>query len=191
MLSMQTPDAVQSILNRSREIEFEMLSDLLVGALLKTLAASKPDGRILELGTGTGVATAWLLEGMDADSTLVTVENEPELVAIARSHLVSDPRAIFKLEDAGQYLEHLNVRDRFDLIFADTWAGKYTHCDRALNALNLGGLYVIDDMLPQPNWPEGHEAEVTRLIAELSDRKDLSLVQLDWASGVMIATRCS
>jgi hypothetical protein len=35
------------------------------GLFLRTLAASKPAGRFLELGTGTGVATAWLLDGMD------------------------------------------------------------------------------------------------------------------------------
>ncbi|MEM9153623.1 MAG: class I SAM-dependent methyltransferase [Cyanobacteria bacterium P01_F01_bin.33] len=189
MHSIQTPTNVQSILARSQEIGFEMMSDPLVGALLKTLVASKTAGQMLELGTGTGLATAWLLDGMDGDSTLVTVENEAEYAAIARFHLAYDSRVTFKREDAGQFLEHLDESDRFDLVFADTWAGKYTHCDRALNALNLGGLYVIDDMLPQSNWPEGHETQVARLIAQLHNRADLSLVQLDWASGVIIATR--
>jgi hypothetical protein len=30
--------------------------------------------------------------------------------------------------------------------------------------LKPGGLYVIDDMLPQPNWPEGHAAKAEVLI---------------------------
>jgi predicted O-methyltransferase YrrM len=33
--------------------------------MLRMLAASKPGGRFLELGTGTGIATAWLLKKID------------------------------------------------------------------------------------------------------------------------------
>jgi len=32
---------------------------------------------------------------------------------------------------------------------------KYTHLDDALALLKEGGLYVIDDMSPQANWPAG------------------------------------
>jgi predicted O-methyltransferase YrrM len=45
-----------------------MGSDLLTGSLLRLLATAKPSGSILELGTGTGLATAWLLDGMEAQS---------------------------------------------------------------------------------------------------------------------------
>ena len=45
----------------TRKIEFKMASEPLVGSLLRTLAASKAKGRFLELGTGTGLSTAWLL----------------------------------------------------------------------------------------------------------------------------------
>lgn len=47
------------------------------GRLLRTLAAGKPGGRVLELGTGLGAGAAWLLAGMSADSMLLTVENDP------------------------------------------------------------------------------------------------------------------
>ncbi|MES1215290.1 MAG: SAM-dependent methyltransferase, partial [Bacteroidota bacterium] len=42
------------------EMKFNMASDLYTGSLLKTLVASKPSGKFLELGTGTGLATAWM-----------------------------------------------------------------------------------------------------------------------------------
>jgi predicted O-methyltransferase YrrM len=54
-----------------------MASEPLVGALLRTLVASKPAGRFLELGTGTGVATTWMLDGMDPASALTTVDTDP------------------------------------------------------------------------------------------------------------------
>lgn len=49
-----------------------MGSDHLTGSLLRTLVASKPSGMVLELGTETGLATAWLLDGMDAQARLIT-----------------------------------------------------------------------------------------------------------------------
>ena len=78
---------------------------------------------------------------------------------------------------------------QFDFIFADTWAGKYTHFKAALHALKSGGFYIIDDMLPQPNWVEGHELKVAALIAELENSQDLLLTKLNWASGIIIATK--
>ena len=66
------PAELAAISEVTSAIQFAMASEPLVGALLRTLAASKPAGRFLELGTGTGIATAWLLSGMDQNSTLVS-----------------------------------------------------------------------------------------------------------------------
>ena len=52
----------------TEELGFTMASEPKTGALLAVLAASKPGGQFLELGTGTGLGTAWLLSGMDADA---------------------------------------------------------------------------------------------------------------------------
>ncbi|MFB0907398.1 MAG: hypothetical protein QMB03_03790 [Spirosomataceae bacterium] len=50
--------------------------------------------------------------------------------------------------------------DKFDLIFADAWPGKYSELKETLNLLKVGGFYVIDDMTQQPNWPDGHDKNV-------------------------------
>ena len=47
----------------------------------------KPGGRLIEIATGTGVGTCWLLDGMDAAATLTTVDTDPKVQAIARAHL--------------------------------------------------------------------------------------------------------
>ena len=44
-------------------------------------------------------------------------------------------------------------------------------------------------MLPQSNWPEGHDKKVEILVKNLLERDDMHTVQLDWASGVMIAVK--
>ena len=157
------------------------------GALLATLAASKPGGRFLELGTGTGHGTAWLLAGMDAASRLETVDTDAEVVTVARRHLDADPRVTFHVMDGAEFL--LRSSDSFDLIYADAWPGKFSHLDEALSLLRPGGIYVIDDLLPQPNWPEGHAPKVPVLIESLEQREGFITVKLAWASGVMLVVR--
>jgi predicted O-methyltransferase YrrM len=185
----EIPEVVHKILIETKDIGFQMVSEPLVGALLRTLAMSKPSGRFLELGTGTGVSTAWILNGMDSQSTLLTIENNAALVAIAQEHLGKDLRIEFHVEDGGVFIENLSSEEQFDLIFADTWAGKYTHFEETIQLLKPGGLYVIDDMLPQSNWPEGHELKVNLLISALENHSDLSLTKMNWASGVIFAAK--
>ncbi len=79
------PDTLERIAARAAEVGFDAASASGVGELLTALAASKPGGRLLELGTGAGLGTAYLLRGMDADARLVTVELDPQLSAIAQT----------------------------------------------------------------------------------------------------------
>jgi predicted O-methyltransferase YrrM len=179
---------LQNIVADTAAVGFNMISDPTVGALLATLAASKPGGRFLELGTGTGHGTAWLLFGMDSRATLDTVDTDPDVVAIARRHLGSDKRVAFHVTDGADFLRDA-PRAHFDLLYADAWPGKFSHLDDALALLRPGGIYVIDDLLPQPNWPEGHAPKVPALIDDIERRPDFVTVRIAWASGLMLVVR--
>ena len=132
------PKAVPGIVFDTEAMSFTMISEPKVGALLATLAASKPAGRFLELGTGTGHGTAWLLTGMDAASTLVTVDPDELVVAVARRHLGSDSRVTFQVADGAEFLRGARP-GQFDLVYADAWPGKFSHLDEALALLRPGG----------------------------------------------------
>jgi predicted O-methyltransferase YrrM len=185
---LNQPAVLQRILQESDALGFRMASDLLTGSLLRTLAATKPAGKLLEIGTGTGIATSWLLEGMDQESQLITIDQDTEVVSVAKKYLGHDNRVIFQTEDAGPWLERLSDHS-YDLIFADAWPGKYSHLEETLRCLKAGGLYVIDDMLPQPNWPEGHGAQVSQLLAMLEKRSDLLLTKMAWSTGIIVAVK--
>lgn len=172
----------------SQAIGFSMPSDLQTGALLRTLIGSKPSAKVLEIGTGTGLATAWLLAGMDADSSLISIDNETEYQSVADRILGDDARLQLICTDAGHWLDE-NKDQQFDLIFADAWPGKYANLDAALNSLLAGGIYIIDDMLPQPNWPAGHGDNVNKLVADLESRRELQIVKMAWSTGILIATK--
>jgi predicted O-methyltransferase YrrM len=78
---------------------------------------------------------------------------------------------------------------QFDLIYADAWPGKFSQLEEALSLLRPGGIYVIDDLLPQPNWPDGHAPRVPALIDDIERRAGFVTVRLAWASGLMLVVR--
>lgn len=165
-----------------------MASDMMTCCLLRTLAATKPAGKFLELGTGTGLSTAWILDGMNRHSSLVSIDNDDKIIGIAKKFLGNDQRLNLVTTDGGDWITD-NREQKFDYIFADTWHGKYLMLEEALQMLNNGGLYIIDDMLPQPNWPEGHHEKVANLIKYLDTRTDLVLTKQVWASGIIVAVK--
>jgi predicted O-methyltransferase YrrM len=183
------PAELPAIGKGTTDIQFAMGSEPLVGALLRTLAASKPGGRFLELGTGTGIATAWLLSGMDPTSTLVSVDVDATAQQIAREALGHDRRLSLVTSGGVEYLVG-QPSASFDLVFADAMPGKYENLDEALAVVKPGGFYVIDDLLPQPNWPEGHAAKVPVLMERLARNRDFKILPLKWSSGVVVAVKC-
>ena len=187
-VNQQFPRTYNDIIEATNLSGFTMASDVLTCSLLRTLAATKPSGKFLELGTGTGLSTAWILDGMDSISSLISVDNDPAFVEIAKMYLGNDDRLNLVVSDGGKWIEE-NKAQKFDYIFADTWHGKYLVLDEALSMLNKGGLYIIDDMLPQPNWPEGHQEKAINLISYLEKRDDLLLTKQVWSTGITIAVK--
>lgn len=182
------PETYIQIDEATKQSGFTMASDVMTCSLLRTLAASKPSGKFLELGTGTGLSTSWILSGMDPDSTLISIDNEQAFLDIAAKYLGNDRR--LKLVNAdGESWVNDNLNEKFDYIFADTWHGKYLLLDEVLEMLNTGGLYIIDDMLPQPNWPDGHQQKAIDLVKKLEERTNLILTKQVWATGIIIAVR--
>jgi predicted O-methyltransferase YrrM len=91
-ITQSIPPSYDDILRETTKLGFTMASEIKTCSLLQTLAASKPGSKFLELGTGTGLSTAWILAGMDADSHLTSIDFDESLLAIARLHLGNDPR---------------------------------------------------------------------------------------------------
>ncbi|MDQ8736878.1 class I SAM-dependent methyltransferase [Paenibacillus sp. LHD-38] len=182
------PAVIEAIAKDAEELGFKMSCDTETGSLLRTLAASCANGKLLELGTGAGISTSWILDGMDQESTLLTVESDEALQAIAKKHLGSDNRVQLFTMDGAVMINELKG-EAFDFIFADTWPGKFYALDETLDLLKAGGLYIIDDLNPVATWSEGHPQKVENLISYLDAREDLWITKLNWSTGIMIATK--
>ncbi len=182
------PKAYTQLEAKCDEIGFSMPSDVFIGTLLKSLVSSKPGAHVLELGTGMSLSLAWMLDGLDEHSRLVSIDNDPQLISIANDFFGTNSRVDLVCADGGEWIRNY-TGDTFDLIFADAWPGKYSDLDETLHLLKVGGFYVIDDMNPQPNWPDGHAKKAQLLVEHLESRTDLTLTKMDWSTGVIIAVK--
>jgi predicted O-methyltransferase YrrM len=165
-----------------------MASDMHLGSLLRTLVASKPKGRFLELGTGAGLSLCWMVDGMDNDSELISLDNDMDLVALVEPCFKNNNNVHIYCTDAGDWINSFKG-PKFDLIFADTWPGKYSHLEATLRLLKKGGFYVVDDMTEQPNWPQGHFQKAENLMGYLERHKDFDFTKIAWSTGIMLGTK--
>jgi predicted O-methyltransferase YrrM len=117
----------------------------------------------------------------------VSVETDEVLQRNAREILGADQRLSLVLEDGAEFLLR-QPEQSFDLLFADAMAGKFESLDDALAVVKPGGFYIIDDLLPQPNWPDGHGKRVDELMYRLSADPRFAMLPMIWASGVPVLT---
>jgi len=125
---------------------------------------------------------------MDKNPTLVSFDKDQKFLGIAMEYLGEDSRLELVETDGGDWVGK-NLSRKFDYIFADTWHGKYLLLEEVLSMLNPGGLYIIDDMLPQDNWPDGHQEKAEKLVSFLENRGDLFLTKQHWATGIVICVK--
>jgi predicted O-methyltransferase YrrM len=178
-------EVISFIYNKTKELGFDMASRPQTGALLRVLAASKPKGRFLEIGTGTGLGTAWLLEGMDQESRLISIECDEHVQSVAKEAFPNDKRLELIFENGFAFLKQ-QTPGSFDMIFADAFPGKYDLLNETLKLLKPGGFYVVDDMLPQADWPEDHYPLAKGVLENLKNLSDVTSVGLHWSSGLII-----
>ncbi|MBX2877399.1 MAG: class I SAM-dependent methyltransferase [Saprospiraceae bacterium] len=182
------PPLLKTLEQECKDIGFTMPSDRHIGALLRTMVSSKPGGHFLELGTGIGLSLCWMIEGMDQGSHLFSIDNDPQLSKIAQGHFGADSRVEIICQDGGEWIKAYDGPG-FDLIFADAWPGKYFDLKETLDLIKPGGFYVIDDMLPEVDWPEGHAEKATALIKYLEEHPQLHVTKMSWSTGIIVATK--
>lgn len=187
MLQQMMPSKAEEIIERALELQFKMSCDVETGQLLRALVSGKRNAMLLELGTGAGYSTAWMVDGMDEGSRLISVEMDEAVQGVAR-HCIQDDRVKFVAGDGGIFIEQ-HLDDRYDLIFADTWPGKYYYLEEVLAMVKPGGMYIIDDLNPVDTWPEGHGEKAQQLIQTMREHEDFHIVELNWSTGIIIATR--
>jgi predicted O-methyltransferase YrrM len=138
-------------------MRFERSSIREVGRLLGALAASRPSGRLAEIGTGTGVGAAWIASSMGPEASFVTVETDDDRAA-ASARLFTDVSNVRVL--LGDWHDVLPPEAPFDLLFFDGGGWKRSppaqmraESEQALELVAAGGIVAMDNLTPEHLWP--------------------------------------
>ena len=132
-----------------RTTRARMLSGHIQGRFLSLLAKLMRPGFILEIGTFTGYSALCLAEGLRPDGRLLTLDNNAETNAMARSFFARSEFADqieLREGDARQTIAALP--GPFDLVFIDADKENYaTYFDLVIDKVSAGGLIIADNVL--------------------------------------------
>jgi predicted O-methyltransferase YrrM len=161
-----------------------------VGRLLAVQAAHLPTGaKILEIGTGAGIATAWLVAGLGSrtDVDIISVEADETLSATVRSY--QWPTYV-RIETASVETALADHSSSFDLIVADASASTLDHVSAMIDASPSRGMLIflhhtgIDAAASEPE-----DTHHTKLREFVLDHDKLVAVDIDWSGGLLIAAK--
>ncbi|MBD9698994.1 O-methyltransferase [Flavimobilis sp. GY10621] len=168
------------------------------GAVLRLLAATLRARTAVEVGTGTGVASLWLLRGMDAEGVLTTIDPEAENQRAAKAAFAEDgirperartingrPRDVLpRLADAA-----------YDLVLVGSDSPSAAdHVEQALRLLRPGGVLVVDEALWRGRVADpARRDEATTMVREIgrSLREDPRVLpaMIPSGDGLLLAVR--
>lgn len=186
--SLPLPELMQTASAAAEQAGFTLSVSAEVGQLLAVLAASvRPGGSILELGTGAGVGLAWIACGLNdrEDVRVVSVETDRGLAELAAA-LPFSPQVKIEVADA---LEVLRRPGGWSLIFADAQGGTWDGLDHTIEALEQGGVLLVDDMAPAEFIDEHHRNKTEQVREQLLRDRRLNAVELQWSTGVILCSR--
>jgi predicted O-methyltransferase YrrM len=121
------------------------------GAALRFLAAVVGARAVVEVGTGAGVSTVWLLRGMRPDGVLTSVDDEVEHQRLARETVTeagfAPARARLIAGQAAEVLPRL-ADASYDVVFCDARAADYAgYLAEAMRLLRPGGVVAFAGIL--------------------------------------------
>ncbi|MFT4188425.1 MAG: class I SAM-dependent methyltransferase [Aeromicrobium sp.] len=182
---IDVPELVARALDLSRQRGFITSTRHETGRLLAALAASRT-GRLAELGTGTGVGSAWLASGAPEDARIVSAELDPALAEEVQ-RIFADVESIEIVSGDWTAIE---THAPFSLVFVDV-REVMAEIDHLADLLEPGGIAVLDDFTPSPHWPPIVDGQVDSIREQwLTDERFVAVEMLiDEGASLVIATR--
>ncbi len=195
----QTLYADDGVLARARERGTELGADPVLpgaGAVLRLLAASVGARAAVEIGTGSGVGSLYLLAGMAADGVLTTIDPEVENQRAARlAFNEAGIRAARVRTIAGQPRDVIGrlTDHAYDLVSFPAHAPHAVELlDHARRLLRPGGVLVLPhalyhDRVADPTARDATTQSVRALLRSVQESEDLVAALTGSGDGVLAA----
>jgi predicted O-methyltransferase YrrM len=187
-------DALSAARSRAAEIGVPAV-DAATGAVLRLLASSVGAKAAVELGTGAGVSTLWLLRGLTPDGILTSVDSDGEHQRLAKASLTDAgvPSGRVRLIQ-GRALEVLPRLSEaaYDLVFCD--AARSENADyltASLTLLRPGGLVVFAGALAggrvaEPTARDAETVAMRELARTVRDEERLTSALIPVGTGLLV-----
>jgi predicted O-methyltransferase YrrM len=168
------------------------------GAALRVIAAALQAKAVVEIGTGAGVSSLYLLHGMPADGVLTTIDVEVEnqraaKAAFAEAGLRSNRTRLIP----GRALDVLpRLTDAaYDLVLLDADVVEYgAYLQQAVRLLRPGGIFAVDNALWQgrvadPAQRDPSTTAIRELGKAIRDDDTLLCTLLPCGDGLLLAVK--
>ena len=168
------------------------------GSIVRTLAAAVDAKNVVEIGTGAGVSALWLLEGMNSEGILTSIDNEAEHQLIAKDAIsqagISSNRVRLIHGNSQEVIDRL-TESAYDLVLI---SGKplelSAHLERAQKLLRPGGLLIIDralwnDKLADSAQHDPETSAIRGVVENLALNEDLIGALLPVGGGLLVAVK--
>jgi len=167
------------------------------GAVLRLLASAVGARTAVELGTGAGVSTLWLLRGLAPDGVLTSVDSDGEHQRLAKASLADAgvPSGRVRLIQ-GRALEVLPRLSEaaYDLVFCDAARSENPdYLSAALTLLRPGGVVVFAGALAggkvaEPTARDSETVAMRELARLVREQERLTPAMLPVGNGLLAAT---
>ena len=116
---------------------------------LEVIFNLKKPKAVLELGCAIGFTSIFFAGYLDKSGYIDTVENDPDMVKIAKSNIKSSGfEKTINIIYAEAYDYLMNIDKKYDIIFIDAAKGQYEkYFDICSNLLNEKGVIIADNVL--------------------------------------------
>ena len=189
---------IQSARNRGVELDSDEPSPG-TGAFLRTLAQSLLARNVVELGTGTGVGTLWLAEGMIEGGTLTSIDSEAEHIHLAREaceEMEISPQRVRLIHGSPYEILRKLTDSGYDMVVVREYADESGDLiEQAYRVLRSGGVCLLIHALHGGKVADlAQRDEVTVLRRELlrnlrADRERWTCSLIGLGDGLFLAVK--
>lgn len=188
-------EALTAARSRAAEVGVSAV-DPATGAVLRLLAASVGAKTAVELGTGAGVSTLWLLRGLTPDGVLTSVDADGEHQRLAKASLADAGVASGRVRlIQGRALEVLPRLSEaaYDVVFCDAARNENTdYLEAAITLLRPGGLVVFSGAMgggrvAEPSARDSETVSLRELAKTVRDDERLTAAMIPVGAGLLAA----